>query len=119
MKTFSRMILITICGMLSLSLATPAFAARCGGGKIIEIKEGGWNSEDFMLMVDYSDFSNQHPGTTFGGYIRYSAESLSSERLNAIRKLALTAMVSSKTVLAYSHNNHCSDATELTIYAVR
>lgn len=102
-----------------LLLSTSANAARCGGGKILEIKEGGWNSEDFMLMVDYSDFSNHHPGTTFGGYIRYSAESLSAARLDAIRKLALTAMVSSKTVLTYSHNNNCSDATELTMYSAR
>ena len=94
-------------------------AGRCGGGKITEIKEGGWDSDDFMLKVDYSDFTNQHPGTTYGGYIRYTATSLSPARLDAIRKLALTALVSGKTVLTYSHALTCSDATELTIYSAR
>lgn len=99
--------------------ASPAQAARCGGGKIIEIKEGGWNSDDFMLLIDYSDFSNQHPGTTYGGYVRYKADSLSPARLESIRRVALTAMVSGKTVLTYSHNATCSDATEITVYAFR
>jgi len=102
-----------------LFFSSSVFAARCGGGKIIEIKEGGWNSDDLLLSIDYSDFSNQHPGTTHGGYIRFSAESLSSVRLEAIRKLAITALVSGKTVLTYSHNDSCSYATELTLYAAR
>ncbi len=113
--------LFLILGLLIAHFAfvTSAQAARCGGGKILEIKEGGWNSDDLLILVDYSDFSNQHPGTTFGGYIRYSAESLSASRLEAIRRLAATALVSGKTVLTYSHNSTCSDATELTLYAVR
>ncbi len=119
MSTNPTKVSMFLIGMAVLFLSAPANAARCGGGKILEIKEGGWNSDDFMLLLDYSDFSNQHPGTTWGGYVRYSSQTLSSARLEAIRKLALTAMVSGKTVLTYSHNSSCSDATELTLYVVR
>ena len=120
MNKYFNLIPLIILSSVAVSLfSTSAYAARCGGGKITEIKEGGWNSDDLLLKVDYSDFSNQHPGSTYGGYIRYSAETLSPQRLDAIRRLALTAMVSGKTVLTYSHNNVCSDATELTIYTSR
>lgn len=119
MNTIRKMLPLLFISPTVLALSMPAHAARCGGGKIVEIKEGGWNSDDLLLKVDYSDFSNQHPGTNFGGYIRYSAESLSIDRLNAIRKLALTAMVSGKTVLTYSHNASCSNATELSLFSER
>ena len=101
-----------------LMLISPGvFAGQCGGGKILELKEGGWNSDDLMIKLDYSEFKNNHAGSEFRGYVRFRATILTETRLTAIRRVALTALVSGKTVLTYSHTGDCSNATDLTIYA--
>ncbi len=113
-------------GLLLLSFSVgsgQSIAGFCGGGKVIEVMEGGWNRDDLLVKIDYSDSATpiQHQNSDFQGYLRFSGdpEQLPANRLEAIRKLALTALVSGKTVVAYSHNNSCGRATQLALFAFR
>ena len=103
---------------LLMMISPGVFAGQCGGGKILELKEGGWDSDDLMIKLDYSEFRNSHAGSEFMGYLRFRTTTLTETRLTAIRRLALTALVSGKTVHSFSHKGDCSNATELTIFAV-
>ncbi len=97
-----------------LAVATNVKAdAECGEGKIIEILEGGENSNDLMIKIE-----NQHIyGTArfFNGYIRFAQTAGKEERLRGIRAIAYLAMAGEKTVVAYSHTNSCKNADQLSI----
>ena len=87
-------------------------AGSCGEGKIIKLLEGGWNTNNYMIKIDYSISNSTHPGTEFNSFIVYKS-SLDDQRLNGIKSMALAAFMSDKIVKLYSHNNDCSSATEL------
>jgi hypothetical protein len=91
---------------------TSGVAAYCGSGKIVKILEGGWNTNDFMIKIDYSSGSSQYPGTEYFGFIVYKSN-LDAQRLKGIRALALAAYLSGKQVVPYTHTGRCDNATEL------
>lgn len=102
--------------MGALALSGHAHAeGYCGIGKVLEVKEGGWNTNDLMIKIDYS--GGDAVATNHGGYVRFRA-SLDPDRLNAIRAVALLAMALDKSVVTYTHDdasNGCTNADELTI----
>jgi len=51
-----------IAGLLFI-FSAPSFAGICGVGKITRIMEGGWNTDDYYIMLDYSSHPGDHPGT--------------------------------------------------------
>ena len=95
-------------------LNNAASAGSCGEGKIIRVLEGGWNTDDYMIKIDYSVANSAHAGTEFNGYIVYKS-TLNTQRLNGIRSVALAAYMAGKNVKAYSHANDCSEATEISV----
>lgn len=108
-------IALTVFTLLSTSSAV---AGGCGNGKIIQIKEGGWNTNDLMIMIDYSqgDGAAGHKNTNFEtNWIRYRS-SLDVERLRAIRSLAYLAYSSGLNIQTYSQTSQCNAATEITLY---
>ena len=102
--------------MLLISTSNFLFAGGCGAGKITQILEGGFNTNDYMIQIDYSLRESAHGGSEFHGFVVYKS-TLSEIRLNGIKSLALAAMMSGKIVGLYSHNNTCRSATELVIYS--
>ncbi|AFT70042.1 hypothetical protein B5T_01765 [Alloalcanivorax dieselolei B5] len=78
----------------------------------MSVIEGGWDTNDFMIKIDYSEAQSAHPETEHKGWIVYKS-TLDQQRLNGIRAMALTAYVSEREVTPFSHNGNCSDATEL------
>jgi len=105
----------TILFALGLTLiANIASAGSCGEGKIITLLEGGWNTDDYMIKIDYSAGNSTHVGTEFNSYIVYKS-TLSIQRLNGIKSMAIAAYMAGKDIKAYSHNNNCSEATEISI----
>ncbi len=102
------------------ALAPAAQAGTCGTGKILEIKEGGWNSDHLYIKIENSAQTSAHPSSEVSGYIRYRSNSLTPERLQRIRALAYLALAGDKKVRALTHNTatgaQCGDATELNIY---
>lgn len=91
---------------------SPAMAGTCGAGKIVSVLEGGWDSNDFMIKLDYSSADSSHPGTEKSGWIVYKS-TLDEQRINGIRAMALAAYISERDVAAFTHNGSCSDAGEL------
>ncbi|MFN7571281.1 MAG: hypothetical protein ACK5TK_07495 [Betaproteobacteria bacterium] len=104
----TKIIFFLLC---SYGLASGA-EAFCGSGKIVRILEGGWNTNDFMIKIDYASGTSQYPGTEYFGFIVYKS-TLDSQRLRGIRALALAAYLSGKQVVPYTHTGSCSNATEL------
>ena len=102
--------------MLLITTSNLLFAGGCGAGKITEILEGGFNTNDYMIKIDYSLRKSVHGGSEFHGYVAYKS-TLSETRLNGIKSLAIAAMMSGKLVGLYSHNNTCRSATELVLYS--
>jgi len=104
--------------LLSLSATSISFAAgSCGGGKITHIKEGGWDSNDFMLKIDYSEEASVVGGEwNSQGWIRF-ASTLDPIRLNGIKALAYMAFSGGKIVRAYTSGTECQAADDLTLYA--
>lgn len=106
---------------LSLSVfALPAHAnGMCGIGKLVEVREGGWNLNDLLIKLEYTqDADTALIGTNYRQvWIRYQEASLSPERLRSIRALAYMALVSGKSVYTWSHNvDGCTDSTELSVF---
>ncbi len=100
-------ILLPLVAMTALSAGANA-STMCGTGKIAEIKEGAFNTNDVYILIE---------GTT--DYVRYR-DNLDPERLRGIRAVAYLAMAGDKTVETRSHNNTatddgCTKATELII----
>jgi len=117
MNKFSsmRVVALLMSGCLMGINADYSYAGGCGVGHITQILEGGWNTDDFRIKIDYTSAPSGHPGTEEGGFIAYDPGSLSSRRLSGIKALALAAYMSGKRVVPYSHNNDCSNATELAV----
>lgn len=90
----------------------------CGSGKIVDIKEGGWNRNGLAIQLSGPDANTgdntKKPGTGTRLYVYYNAN-LGNNRLDAIRRLAAMAFAMDATVWTYSHNNNCSVATELSV----
>ncbi len=97
---------------LSISYGSTAYAQQCGSGNIVDIKEGGWNTDDFMIRLKGP---NAHASSLFHGFVRFSSTELSAARIEAIRRLATTAFALDATVWTYSHNGSCTSATEISI----
>lgn len=80
--------------------------------------------EDFHLELDESAFTNNHPDTLKLGlqgrrYVVFKAGSLTKERLEAIRRVAMLAYATNSNVFTFTHNNgDCSNATELSLVAI-
>lgn len=111
MKT--RNALVIGSGILAATFSLGVVAGICGQGKITGVMEGGWNTSDFFVRVDYSGGPSEHPGTEMGnGWIRYKA-SMEPARLNGIRAMALAAYLSGAKVWTTTHRDRCDDATEL------
>jgi hypothetical protein len=105
-----KIILLSALIMLSNSV----FSGPCGTGKVTSVMEGGWNTDDFMIRIDYSGENSTHSGTEFNGLIVYRS-SLNPKRLNGIKSIALSALISGRRVRTYSHTNNCSEASEIEI----
>ena len=109
-------------------VATPSHAAGiCGIGKVIEVREGYNNTEGLLVRLEqsaYNAIDADLAATIFRGrFIRFKAETLTPDRLQSIRALAYLALVSGKSVYAYTHSNNvnsedvgCGDAAELGVF---
>ncbi len=108
---------LSICLSTLILFNTSALAAGCGSGTITHVKEGGWNSNDLMIKIDYSITPSNHDNTLFNGWIRFR-NTLNGERFKAIRSLAYLAFSSGQSVAVFSHatSAQCANATELTIF---
>ncbi len=105
--------LISTLVIASLTIATGAQAAgSCGQGKIVEVIEGGWNTDDLMIKLS-SQAGAQTLWQTY--YVRYKATVLGAERLRGLRAIAYLAMAGDKTVVGYTHTANCQSATQLTV----
>lgn len=105
-----RKTLALSCVFVALTATTNAQAdVACGEGKITEIQEGGWNTNDLMIKIE----NPVAAGLLYQGYVRYSATALNAERLRGIRAVAYLAMAGEKTVIAYSHTSNCKPADQL------
>lgn len=111
-------LLKTTLAIIALSASSLTFAAgTCGAGKITHIKEGGWNSDDFMIRIDYTAESSVVGGEWNSQlWIRFSS-TLDPLRLNGIKALAYMAFTGGKTVRAYTSGTQCQAADDLTLYA--
>ena len=103
---------LVIFSIVTIFFGSTAYAQPCGAGTIVEIKEGGWNSDDFMIKLEGPNASSS---TLFQGFVRFSATGLSAARIESIRRLATTAFALDATVWTYSHTGSCTSATEISI----
>ncbi len=95
-----------IAAILGFSFAGFANAGPCGTDVIVELNEGGWNSDHLRIVLEYqsSDPTRQHQGTEFNGkWIVFNKNSLSAERMKNIRAIAYMAFVSGTVVRATTH----------------
>lgn len=101
--------------------ASAAHAVQCGAGKIIDLKEGGWNDNGLALLLEgpNSNLGNNTKRAGTGGtrYVFFSAANLPTDQLEAIRRIASLAFAADKTVWTNSHSGSCSNATELSVLA--
>ena len=109
----------TLTVIAAISFTSISFAATtCGAGKIIDIKEGGWNSNGLAIQLTGPDSttgdSTKKPGTGTRLFVYFNAN-LGSNKIDAIRRLAAMAFAMNADVWTNSHNNNCSAATELSI----
>ena len=103
-------------GAIALLCASgTAMAASCGSGKVLEIKEGGWNSNDLFIAVEGDPVAAVDGTLWVNNYIRYRANQLDAERLRAIRSLAYLAFSGGYSISTTTHNSDCSNATEIGI----
>lgn len=96
----------------AVAFGSAANAAHCGAGTIVDIKEGGWNTDDLMIKLEGA---NASANTLFQGFVRFRASALSAARLEAIRRLATTAFALDAKVWTFSHNGTCTSATEISM----
>lgn len=108
--------------VISLLLITQSAQAAvfCGSGTIIDLKEGGWNQEGFAIRLAGSQSQGGSPTTLKYGdngnqYVWYREGSVGENRLDAIRRAASLAFAMRATVWTVSHNDDCSDATEISV----
>ena len=99
MKLFNSLALISVLSLVSLSSHA---AGSCGAGKITHIKEGGWNTNHFMIQIDYTQESASGMPYGNGGMIRFLS-TLDENRLQGIKALAYLAFSSGRTAVSYTH----------------
>ncbi len=107
---------LAICCIFLGCFSSQALATNCGEGVILQVKAGGWNTDDFMIKIQPKNANSNPIYATYNGYIRYRTASLSQKRLEDIRAIASTALISGVLVRAHTHTASCADATELTIF---
>ena len=98
--------------ILTIFFGSSAYAQLCGAGTIVEIKEGGWNSDDFMIKLEGP---NASADSLYQGFVRFSSTGLSAVRIESIRRLATTAFALNAKVWTYSHTGSCTSATEISM----
>ncbi len=107
------LVLLTL--LVAIGFSGTASAGSCGVGKVLEVKEGGWNTNDLMVKIDYAGGTGT--SNNYQGYIRFR-ENLDAMRLKGIRAVAYLAMATGKSVTTFTHNSGtdaCTKATEITI----
>jgi len=113
MKLFTS---LAIASVLSLASASSHAAGSCGAGKITHIKEGGWNTDHFMIQIDYTVEGASSMSYGNGGYIRFLS-TLDENRLQGIKALAYLAFSSGRTVRVFTSGTSCGLADDITLYA--
>ena len=104
-----------------------AASANCGVGTIQEVQVGAWNTDSFVIKVEFE--VGQEPANVFpaawaieDGYIRFALD-LSSDRMAALQAAAMLAMANGSRIKAYSHRVNaqnepdCSNATQLSLFS--
>lgn len=116
--------------VISATLVAAPSNARgiCGIGKVIEVREGFNSGEDLLVRLESSAYNvitaaGLDSTIVVGRFVRFKASSLTSDRLQSIRALAYLALVSGKSIYAYTHSDDvssqeggCGDATELSVF---
>jgi hypothetical protein len=100
----------------------------CGSGIIVDLKEGGWNQDGLAIRLSGANSQGNSPTTLKAGsngdlYVWYRLTNadmqdfngITQSRLDAIRRSASLAFAMGATVWTFSHNNSCSDTTELSV----
>jgi len=122
MKFIKHAVAVTVL----LGAVNTANAGLCAKGYIKHVAEGGWNTNDLMINLEYSG------GTTpptwwpahFGinqGYMRFRS-SIDPTRLASIRTMAYLAMANGNEVevrtvaVDASGNSDCTKADELKVF---
>lgn len=105
--------------LISTLFASSTYAQICGQGKIVDMKEGGWNSDGLAIQLSGPNAdpsgADKRQGSAGRWYVFYDANHLSPERLEAIRRIAALAVATGKSVWSNSHTGTCKNATELSI----
>ncbi|MDV5168335.1 hypothetical protein [Photobacterium rosenbergii] len=102
--------------LLMLLISTnSASAGSCGKGKIKSILEGGWNDNDYRIVIDYSEGESEHSGTEQSSYIVFRS-SLDPSRLTGIKSIVLAAFTTGQIVNTFSHYDDCSNATQVSVW---
>jgi len=118
--SYFKLIAATAISISVLYSAPSKAAGVCGLGAVVEVREGGFDSDDLFVRLEQSgnaEADSSVANTLFRNtWVRYQASILSAERLNAIRSLAYLAFVSGKPVYVYTHTDECSNATEMALY---
>ena len=111
----------TLCFVASLFMATSAQAQVCGMGKIVDMKDGGWNQDGLAIQLEGPSARPSGADLRAGGggrlYVFFDASTLSAERLEGIKRIAALAIATGKTVWTNAHTGSCRDATEISIFA--
>lgn len=109
----TKHLLVAAAVFFSTVAASPSHATQCGSGHIVDYKEGGWNSDDFMIKLEGINAGGST--TLWQGFVRFKSSDISAARLDAIRRLAATAFALDAKVWTFSHNGDCSSATEMSM----
>ena len=107
---------LLLAGLLFSILSTNANAGLCGGGKITHIEEGGWNTNDFLIAIDYAD--EARPSGSWihkNAYIRFQKDLIDPDRFRGIKAIAYLAFSTGASVRVWAHNASCGNATNLRI----
>jgi hypothetical protein len=105
----------TLAAITLLSAGSTAMAASCGNGTVLEIKEGGWNTNDLFISVQGEPDAAVDGTLWVNTWVRYRANLLDPERMRAIRSLAYLAFSGGYSISTNTHNSDCSSATEIGI----
>lgn len=117
-------ILVTMAFVSVSIITTPSYAEICGIGKVTEVREGIFDTEDLVIrlntgVVGGQPLDPQHEGTLYlDKWIRFRASTLSADRLQSMRAIAYLALATGKSAYVYTHDdvNGCSNAGELSVF---
>lgn len=107
--------LLSVAAVLVLSSANATAAGSCGSGVITHIKEGGWNTNAFLIHIDDSVELPTGGSMYKSHWVKFN-NTLDSDRFRGIKALAYMAFSSGKTVRAYTSGASCQVADDLTIF---